>query len=465
MSQFRSTRTSGPSREARLDPAALRIRRRAADALPLAVGQDPGVARFLLSAMPFTGHVAPVAAVAAELAGRGHDVRLYTGGAFQDVAERAGARLVPWHAAPDFDEHDLSASFPRLVGRKGIAQLLVNMEDLFIGTGPAQVQDLAGEWEREPWDLLVADEASIGPRLVAERLRCRWATITVLPLYLPSAQGPPSGLGLQPGAGPILRLRDALLRAVVPLLGRPLRLPVARARAAAGLPPSHEDFGTAVLSPELVLASGVPALDHGRTDRPEHLHWVGSLRSTAPSTGSLPSWWGDLDGRRVVVVTQGTQNTDPEDLLAPATRALADLDAVVVALTGRAGSDALPFAVPPNVRVAGFVPFDELLPRTHVLVTNGGWGGTLAALALGVPLVVAGGDLDKPEVAARVASSGAGIDLGTGRPKPAAVRAAVDRVDADPSYRAHARRAAVALARAGGAERAADLLEQHATRG
>jgi UDP:flavonoid glycosyltransferase YjiC (YdhE family) len=45
----------------------------------------------------------------------------------------------------------------------------------------------------------------------------------------------------------------------------------------------------------------------------------------------------------------------------------------------------------------------------------------------GVPLVVAGDTEDKPEVAARVAWSGVGITLRTGRPRPDRLRAAVRR--------------------------------------
>jgi UDP:flavonoid glycosyltransferase YjiC (YdhE family) len=72
-----------------------------------------------------------------------------------------------------------------------------------------------------------------------------------------------------------------------------------------------------------------------------------------------------------------------------------------------------------------------------VLVTNGGWGGVLTALAHGLPLVVGGGDLDKPEVAGRVDAAGVGINLRTGTPTSAAVRAAVDR-SAPTRYRTRA---------------------------
>jgi UDP:flavonoid glycosyltransferase YjiC (YdhE family) len=73
------------------------------------------------------------------------------------------------------------------------------------------------------------------------------------------------------------------------------------------------------------------------------------------------------------------------------------------------------------------------------MVTNGGYGGVQQALAHGVPLVVAGDSEDKPEVAARVRWSGAGIDLRSGKPAPAAIAAAVRRILADPSFRSRAR--------------------------
>ena len=70
---------------------------------------------------------------------------------------------------------------------------------------------------------------------------------------------------------------------------------------------------------------------------------------------------------------------------------------------------------PTNVRLERFIPHDVLLPHVDVMVTNGGYGGVQQALAHGVPLVVAGDSEDKPEVAARVQWSGAGINLHTGR--------------------------------------------------
>ena len=419
------------------------------------------MARFLLTAMPFTGHVTPMAAVARELVRRGHDVRFYTGSRFRARVEAAGATLVPWREAPDFDERDLPATFPRLVGRKGFRQLFINMIDCFIATAPAQLEDLEAEWARAPWDGLAADETSVGAVLFSERRALPWATVAVLPLTISGAAGPPSGMGIVPGTNPLTRSRDAALRGVTPLVSRPLVSAIDEARRAVGLPARRQMLQDLVFSRALVAASGAPLLDYDRPDRPAHLHFVGELRAPEESASDarLPGWWPDLAGQTVVLVSQGTLNINPDELIGPALKALASHDVLVVATTGVPGRDELPFAVPANARVAGFVPFAALLPLVALMVTNGGWGGTLAALSRGIPLVIAGGDLDKPEIAARVAWSGAGVNLRTGTPSAHMVGEAVDRVLGDPTFRRAAARVGAELRWLGGASRTAELLE------
>jgi UDP:flavonoid glycosyltransferase YjiC (YdhE family) len=151
----------------------------------------------------------------------------------------------------------------------------------------------------------------------------------------------------------------------------------------------------------------------------------------------------------VVHVTQGTANVDPRDLILPALEALAGEPGLVVVGTGHRTA-ALPGPLPANARAAQMLPYPELLPRTAVMVTNGGYGGVLQALRHDVPLVVAGGDLDKPEIAARVGWHGAGIDLRTGTPEPAAILAACRRAVTVPSYRAAAARLGADLRARGG---------------
>jgi UDP:flavonoid glycosyltransferase YjiC (YdhE family) len=72
---------------------------------------------------------------------------------------------------------------------------------------------------------------------------------------------------------------------------------------------------------------------------------------------------------------------------------------------------------------------------------------------------VAGGDIDKPAIAAWVARAGAAINLRTGRPKPEAVAAAVKEIMTDPTYAIRARQIGAELATLGGAQKSVHLLE------
>jgi UDP:flavonoid glycosyltransferase YjiC (YdhE family) len=190
---------------------------------------------------------------------------------------------------------------------------------------------------------------------------------------------------------------------------------------------------------------------------------VGPL-GAAGSQAALPDWWSDLDGTRPVVhVTQGTiANFDYRQAIAPTLEALVDENVLVVVSTGGRPLNTLP-PLPENARAATFLPYDELLPRTAVYVTNGGYGGVQYALRYGVPIVATGGKEDKPEVGARVAWSGVGRRLRTERPSPRALRRDILAVLNQPHYRDASRRIAADMAAAPGFACLAEIVDKLAT--
>jgi UDP:flavonoid glycosyltransferase YjiC (YdhE family) len=213
-------------------------------------------------------------------------------------------------------------------------------------------------------------------------------------------------------------------------------------------------FDSALYSPWLVVATGGPSLEYPRSDLGAQFHFVGRLALPAAVPADHPAWWPDLLATTtpVVLVTQGTFNTEPGDLIGPSLEALSEEPVLVLATAD--------VAAPANGRTAAFLPFAELLPMTDVVITNGGWGGVLEALTHGIPLIVAGGDLDKPEIAARVAWSRAGIDLHTGKPTVRAIAKAYATVSGDPSFAERARVIATELASLGGTTAAANLIDE-----
>jgi UDP:flavonoid glycosyltransferase YjiC (YdhE family) len=204
----------------------------------------------------------------------------------------------------------------------------------------------------------------------------------------------------------------------------------------------------------------VASFEYPLSDAPSALYFAGPL-SASGSQAPLPDWWSDLDGSRPVIhVTQGTvANIDYEQAIAPTLRALADDDVLVVVATGGRPTETLP-PMPANARAAAFLPYDELLPRTSVFVTNGGYGGVQYALRYGVPIVATGGKEDKPEVGARVAWSGVGRRIRREHPSPRALRRAIFAVLNEKSYSEASRRIAADMAAAPGFAGLAGVVDQ-----
>lgn len=399
--------------------------------------------RFLLASAPLFGHVGPLAAVGAQLGRRGHDVTLLTGPAFAGLADRIGAefRSLP-DAACGTVFLDPPGHRPRvLTGRDAILAA-------FVRPLTAQHDVLTEVLGEREWHGVLCDTAFLGalPTLLTQRGGERPAILglSATPLSLVSVDCAPFGSALQPGHSPWSRLRN---RQITWLLRRsPLRA-VQRelddALSTLGVAPGKVDYFDHAGRFDTTFHLGPAEFEYPRRELPPSVRFVGPL---APEAGAerLPEWWPDLDGRQVVHVTQGTlDNHDLGKLIGPTIRALADEPVLTVVATGgrspSAVADAVGGALPANVRLAAYLPYDRLLPRTSVVVSNGGYGGVLQSLRFGVPLVVAGASEDKPEVAARVRRVGAGIDLRTGSPTPRRVRRAVRRVLDDPAYRRGAR--------------------------
>lgn len=423
------------------------------------------MASIIIAAVPVHGHVMPLLTVARHLRARGDRVRFLTGSRFAEVVEATGAEHVPLPPEADFDDRqDWDQTFPERVDLTGAKAIAFDVEHVFVRPGRAQHDAIMALHRDESAGALLTEPAFAGGGfLLGHPIGQRPPILVcgVVPLTIASRDTAPYGMGLTPLRGPLGRLRNVLLS------GLAARTVFRRAERLAGMV-NHELFGQPLQFPvldwprraEALAQFTVPEFEYPRTDAPASLHFVGPISATG-SQVPLPPWWGDVDGSRPVVhVTQGTiANRDYRQIIAPTLEALAEEDVLVVVSTGGRPVETLP-PLPGNARAAAYLPYDALLPRTDVYVTNGGYGGVQYALRYGVPIVTTSGQEDKPEVAARIAWSGVGRRLNTEAPSPAAVRAAVRAVLQEPGYRASAQAIATSIARAGGMERLAGLVDQ-----
>jgi MGT family glycosyltransferase len=279
---------------------------------------------------------------------------------------------------------------------------------------------------------------------------------------LPGSGAPPFGPGLARRSGVVAAATTSFLRMTMRLTSRVSRRAVNDLRAAHGLAPITVPPSEYTGAMPLYLVPASRRFDYDRQDLPASVHYVGPYLWNQPRTEASAAWLDELPRDRPCVhVTEGTVQVHRPFVLDAAIAGLGDLPMTVVATTGgreRATPQRSAAAIPANFRVVAWVSHAELMPRTDVMVTTGGAGSVLASLSAGVPLVIVPTEWDKPEIAQRVVEAGAGIRLAPQQCTPATLRDSVQRILAEPSFRANARRLAEEFAALRGETRAAELL-------
>jgi UDP:flavonoid glycosyltransferase YjiC (YdhE family) len=279
----------------------------------------------------------------------------------------------------------------------------------------AAVLDVAREWRP---DVVVRDEVDFGSAIAAERYGVPCATVLVL------------------ASGGLLRRE---------LVTEPLNA----LRADHDLPPDpdlHMLDRDLVLSPfpAAFRSPGFPLPPTAFAFRPT------PVAPTTPATGTP-----------TVYLTLGTVfNTEAPDLFARVLSGLTQTSANVVVTVGARVDPASLGPVPDRVRIERFVPQGELLPGCDLVVSHGGSGSVLGALAHGLPSVLIPLGADQPYNAQR------SVELGTARVlDPVAltaddVRATVSEVLTDDGCRRAAERMRAEIAGLPGVEETVPLLER-----
>lgn len=261
--------------------------------------------------------------------------------------------------------------------------------------------DLAAAWSP---DLILCDEVDFGAMVAAERLGLAHASVVSMP----------AGTFVRPG-----------------LLAEPL----AGLRAEHGLAP---DPSLEMLHRHLVLVPAPPSFRDPSAPLPATAR---SIRPTSPDPGPTAARPPGDGHRPLIYVSLGTAfNVESGDLFARVIAGVRDLPLDVLVTVGNEIDPAELGSQPANVVVERFVPQWAVLPECDLVVSHGGSGGVIGALAHGLPLVVLPLGADQPHNAARVEALGVGCVLDAVTATPEEVQAAVARLLADPGPRAAAER-------------------------
>jgi UDP:flavonoid glycosyltransferase YjiC (YdhE family) len=278
---------------------------------------------------------------------------------------------------PEKEDRDLREHFARLGARRHAAAIL----------------ELARTWRP---DIVVRDEVDFGAAVAAERLGIPCACVLVL------------------AAGGFLR------RSVV-------AEPLQALRDQYGLP---ADPDLAMLDGSLVLSPFPPSFRLPDAPLPPQAF---SFRPGAPTARRR-----EVRGP-TVYFTLGTVFNVPE-LYARVLDGLARLPVNVIATVGQ---DIDPVSLGPqgeHIRVRRYIPQRDVLPRCDLVVSHGGSGSVMGALAHGLPSVLMPLGADQPYNVRRCVDLGVALELEPVTVTAEAIEATVAGMIADDRYRRAAER-------------------------
>ncbi len=396
--------------------------------------------KILFACVPADGHFNPLTGLAMHLKSLGYDVRWYTSRSYASKLGKLGIPLYPFKKALDVNGANVDEVFPeRAKIHNGIRKLNFDMQHFFILRSSEYYADIKDIHASFPFDLLVCDCVFTAIPFVKDKLGIPVISVGVVPLFETSKDLAPAGLAMTPATGSIGRLKHALLRFLSEgVLFRSTNQLLRAILSAHGIRHAGVNaFDLLVKKSTLLLQSGTPGFEYQRSDLGKNIRFIGPLLPYNASVERQP-WFDNrlVQYRKVILVTQGTVEKNPEKIIVPVLEAYKDSDTLVIATTGGSQTQQLRERYPQqNLIIEDFIPFGDVMPYADVYVTNGGYGGIMLGIENNLPLVVAGLHEGKNEINARVGYFKLGVNLKTETPTVAAMKTAVDEVLTNNIYR------------------------------
>ncbi len=356
--------------------------------------------RILFTFVGGSGHFLPLVPVARATQKIGHTVAFACGRGMMAAVEAEGFQVFPLGAS--------SASPSRRMPLRPFDAEREAREfcDKFVRAGAQTraplIYALCGEFKP---DVLVCDETDFGGMVAAEKFGIPFASVIVLAAgsFLPHAL-----------------LRDAL----------------ADLRAQNDLPP---DPALEMLQRHLVLAPVPPSFRDPAFPLPTTAFLFCPVALPERALPSLPQKF-PYDAPLVYFSLGTVFNAESGDLFARVLDGLRALPVNVVVTVGEQIDPAEFGEMPDNIHIARYIAQETILPHCALVVSHGGSGSVLGALAHGLPMVLLPMGADQPSNAARCAQLRVGEWLDPIAATPDDVRAAVSQIFTGSNYRRNAER-------------------------
>ncbi len=407
-----------------------------------------------------TGHLNPMIALGYELQKRGHCVTLFGVLDVQSKAQAAGLGFYPIGES-EFPIGTTAQLMKRRGELSGQAALKYNFSlakqdvEVCLRDTPRGIKSTGVE-------VLLIDQVCVGGGTVAELLDIPFVSVCSALLFNREDSVPPIFTPWQYNRTWWARLRNQAGYALSSFLGAPIRELIIQYRQKWNLPLSS--YPNNYYSKLAQLSQQPPEFEFPRQHLPSCFHFTGPYSNPA-SRNFVPFPFEKLTGQPLIYASMGTIQNRLIPIFLNIAEACVSLDAQLVISLGSGINPESLLEMPGSPLVVGYAPQLELLKKATLTITHAGLNTTLESLSNGVPMVAIPIATDQPGVAARIAWTGTGEMIPLKRLSVPKLQEAIKRVLTQESYTQNAVRLQEAIRRAGGVNRAADIIEQVASTG
>lgn len=388
------------------------------------------MSKIVFFCIPAYGHTNPTIEVVRELVKRGHQVHYYSFHEFRSRIEEAGAVCIP---CDDFMPH-APEDLDKKVGRD-----LSSLVDMTVDVTLGMEDKVLGELRAWKPDCIVSDSICIWGKLFAKKLNVPFVCSTTT-----FAFNQQTARLMKQSISELLHMLSGMPRINARL--RQLRRHGYEIRRFYELLQNDNDTETIVYT--------------SKEFQPMSETFSDKFTFTGPSI-ALPKPSGRKKSRPLVYISLGTVLNRQEDFYRSCMEALKseNLD-VIMTVGGRTDVSNLGI-IPDNFQIAPRVNQLEVLQEADAFLTHCGMNSVSESLYFGVPMVLFPQQPEEGAVARRVQEVGAGIPLpGT---EASVIRESI--LQALNNTRMHENAAGIgeSFRKAGGAQKAADVIEKNTT--
>ena len=410
--------------------------------------------RFGMICPEMSGHLNPMMALARALEGRGHHVIFYQRVISKKKIESAGFEFRAF-GETEFPIERIKADLAKLAVLSGLKALRFTI-DVFGRRMAACLRDLPSTARQDRIDAMLVDETTWEGVTVADVLGVPFVTICNAMVIYPDEIVPPFFTTWAARNTPIARLRNRIALRFFQRMSRPLLTSINTLRSELHLPPYTD--GRQIGSKLLRTSQQIAEFDFPRSAPPAKLHFVGPMVD-ASVREATPFPFEKLDGRPLIYASLGTLQNRLNEMFTCIAAACEGMPVQLVISLGGGGKPEALGKLPGDPIVVEFAPQLELIKRSTLCITHAGLNTALECLAEGVPMVAIPITNDQPGVAARIKWSGCGEFVESKKLTVKRLRAAIEHVLSEPSYRQNSTRLQRCIQGRGGACEAAALIE------